>query len=125
MLQFDTAFMYVIALLCLVKLYQKRHPDVASSAYKVFLGVGAVLLMEVLGIFTGNTAYWVIAVILYSITMLVMSVVLYHNGKWPLNAGFVFGLTFIKHKRSLKVNCATSISFENQVSGWSRTRVGN
>ena len=107
--------MYVIALLCLVKLYQKRHPDVASSAYKVFLGVGAVLLMEVLGIFTGNTAYWVIAVILYSITMLVMSVVFYHNGKWPLNAGFVFGHTFIKHTRSLKVNWATSISFKNQL----------
>ena len=87
--------MYVIALLSLVKLYQKRHPDVASSAYKVFLGVGAVLLMEVLGIFTGNAAYWVIAVMIYSAAMLILSVVLYHNGKWPINAGGIlriFGL---------------------------------
>lgn len=33
--QFDTTFMYVISLLCLIKLYQKRHADVTSSAYKV------------------------------------------------------------------------------------------
>jgi hypothetical protein len=33
--QFDTTFMYVIAVLCFIKLYQFRHPDVSSNAYKV------------------------------------------------------------------------------------------
>ncbi|KFP05499.1 SID1 transmembrane family member 2, partial [Calypte anna] len=31
--QFDTSFMYMIAGLCMLKLYQKRHPDINASAY--------------------------------------------------------------------------------------------
>ncbi len=33
--QFDTTFMYTIASLSFIKLYQFRHPDISSSAYKV------------------------------------------------------------------------------------------
>ena len=35
-LQFDTTMMYVICVLCYVKLYQFRHPDSAANAYSIF-----------------------------------------------------------------------------------------
>jgi len=33
--QFDTAFMYTIAILCMLKIYQFRHPDINANG--VFL----------------------------------------------------------------------------------------
>ena len=37
--QFDTTFMYVITVLCYIKIYQFRHSDASSNAYKVFIGM--------------------------------------------------------------------------------------
>ncbi|CAH1102697.1 unnamed protein product [Psylliodes chrysocephalus] len=34
--QFDTSFMYVMAVLCMVKLYQNRHSDINATAYTTF-----------------------------------------------------------------------------------------
>lgn len=39
----DTAFMYVLAVLSMVKIYQSRHPDVNARAHSTF-GVLAVLI---------------------------------------------------------------------------------
>lgn len=39
----DTSFMYVMAVLIMVKLYQNRHPDINATAYATF-GVLAVLI---------------------------------------------------------------------------------
>ena len=38
--QFDTTFMYVIAVLGFIKIYQFRHSDASSNAYKAFIGNG-------------------------------------------------------------------------------------
>ena len=37
--QFDTTFMYLIAVLCFIKIYQFRHSDASSNAYKAFVGM--------------------------------------------------------------------------------------
>ena len=34
--QFDTAFMYTISILILLKIYQTRHPDINANAYTAF-----------------------------------------------------------------------------------------
>ena len=34
--QFDTAFMYTISILILLKIYQSRHPDINANAYTAF-----------------------------------------------------------------------------------------
>ncbi|GBP53588.1 SID1 transmembrane family member 1 [Eumeta japonica] len=41
--QFDTAFMYVMAVISMVKIYQSRHPDVNARAHATF-GVLAVII---------------------------------------------------------------------------------
>ena len=81
--QFDTTFMYVIAVLLIVKIYQFRHPDVSSNAYKVFFGISVVILVEVTGIFNKNTTfYWISLTILYSLFMMLLSFILYKSDKW-------------------------------------------
>ena len=56
--QFDTTFMYLTSTLALIKIYQFRHPDIVSKAYKVFLCLGCVMLLEVIGIFFESTLFW-------------------------------------------------------------------
>lgn len=39
----DTSFMYMIAGLCMLKLYQKRHPDINASAYSAYACLAIVI----------------------------------------------------------------------------------
>ena len=81
--QFDTTFMYIIAALAFIKIYQFRHGDAAASAYKVFLGVGLLLFVEVAGIYAADTAgYWVFTLLLYLLLSLVLTSILYSVGEW-------------------------------------------
>ncbi|KAK9746974.1 dsRNA-gated channel SID-1 [Popillia japonica] len=43
--QFDTSFMYVMAVLIMVKLYQNRHPRINASAYATFTVLGVAVFM--------------------------------------------------------------------------------
>ena len=83
--QFDTTFMYVIAVLCFIKIYQFRHSDASSNAYKVFIGIAMIMFLEVLGIFLNNTFFWIFSLVLYFLAMLLLSSVLYQAGKWSMS----------------------------------------
>ena len=45
-LQFDTTMMYVICILCYVKIYQFRHPDTTANAFSIFALLGVLILIE-------------------------------------------------------------------------------
>ncbi|TRY74666.1 hypothetical protein TCAL_00719 [Tigriopus californicus] len=83
--QFDTTFMYVIATLSFMKIYQFRHPDIASNAYKVFFGLGLIMFFEVMGIFFGTTLFWILALVTYFGLSLVLTSIIYHSGRWSLD----------------------------------------
>lgn len=51
----DTSFMYMIAGLCMLKLYQKRHPDINASAYTAYACLAAVIFFSVLGVVRTRT----------------------------------------------------------------------
>lgn len=42
--------MYMIAGLCMLKLYQKRHPDINASAYTAYAYLAVVIFFSVLGV---------------------------------------------------------------------------
>lgn len=42
--------MYMIAGLCMLKLYQKRHPDINASAYTAYACLAVVIFFSVLGV---------------------------------------------------------------------------
>ena len=41
-LQYDTTMMYVMCVLCYVKIYQNRHPDATANAYSTMFILGKV-----------------------------------------------------------------------------------
>ena len=46
----DTAFMYIIAGLGMIVLYQQRHPDVNANAYAAFATFAAVIFIAFMGV---------------------------------------------------------------------------
>uniref|UniRef100_A0A672M9N4 SID1 transmembrane family member 2 n=1 Tax=Sinocyclocheilus grahami TaxID=75366 RepID=A0A672M9N4_SINGR len=81
--QFDTSFMYMIAGLCMLKLYQKRHPDINASAYSAYACLAAVIFFSVLGVVfgKGNTAFWIIFSVIHILATLLLSTQLYYMGR--------------------------------------------
>ncbi|XP_044754541.1 SID1 transmembrane family member 1-like isoform X2 [Coccinella septempunctata] len=75
--QFDTSFMYVMAVLCMIKLYQNRHPDLNASAYGTFSVLGFGIFLATIGILTGSLSVWIIFVIGYSILCFYISFKIY------------------------------------------------
>uniref|UniRef100_A0A1A8MMF6 SID1 transmembrane family, member 2 n=2 Tax=Nothobranchius TaxID=28779 RepID=A0A1A8MMF6_9TELE len=95
--QFDTSFMYMIAGLCMLKLYQKRHPDINASAYTAYACLAAVIFFSVLGVLfgKGNTAFWIVFSIIHILATLLLSTQLYYMGRWRLDAGVLHRIVYI------------------------------
>ncbi|XP_036180092.1 SID1 transmembrane family member 2 isoform X3 [Myotis myotis] len=87
--QFDTSFMYMIAGLCMLKLYQKRHPDINASAYSAYACLAVVIFFSVLGVVfgKGNTAFWIVFSVIHIVATLLLSIQLYYMGRWKLDSG--------------------------------------
>ncbi|XP_064125091.1 SID1 transmembrane family member 2 isoform X3 [Loxodonta africana] len=87
--QFDTSFMYMIAGLCMLKLYQKRHPDINASAYSAYACLAIVIFFSVLGVVfgKGNMAFWIVFSVIHIIATLLLSTQLYYMGRWKLDSG--------------------------------------
>ena len=63
--QFDTTFMYLIAILIYVKLYQNRHPDSSASSVQVYIVLGVAIMLEAMSIRMPSTEFVVIFCIIY------------------------------------------------------------
>jgi len=78
--QFDTTFMYLIAVLMFMKLYQVRHADVSANAIGVFFGLGVALLLETISIYYSGPWFWAVFCTVYIIVIVVVSVHAYNIG---------------------------------------------
>ncbi|XP_039525951.1 SID1 transmembrane family member 2 isoform X4 [Pimephales promelas] len=89
--QFDTSFMYMIAGLCMLKLYQKRHPDINASAYSAYACLAAVIFFSVLGVVfgKGNTVFWIVFSVIHILATMLLSTQLYYMGRWRLDSGIL------------------------------------
>lgn len=85
--QFDTAFMYTISILILLKIYQTRHPDINANAYTAFGVLAFIILISTIGVLKGSLIFWIFFTSLHIISCLVLSVNIYYMGRWKLNAG--------------------------------------
>ncbi|XP_013881472.1 SID1 transmembrane family member 2 [Austrofundulus limnaeus] len=95
--QFDTSFMYMIAGLCMLKLYQKRHPDINASAYTAYACLAAVIFFSVLGVVfgKGNTVFWIVFSVIHILATLLLSTQLYYMGRWRLDAGILRRIVYV------------------------------
>jgi len=83
--QFDTTFMYLIAVLMFMKLYQVRHADVSANAIGVFFGLGVALLLETISIYYSGPWFWAVFCTVYIIVIVVVSVHAYNIGAVKYN----------------------------------------
>jgi len=78
--QFDTTFMYLLAVLMFMKLYQVRHSDVSANAIGVFFGLGVALFLETISIYYSGPWFWAFFCTVYIIVIVVVSVHAYNLG---------------------------------------------
>ncbi|XP_022360713.1 SID1 transmembrane family member 1 isoform X5 [Enhydra lutris kenyoni] len=85
--QFDTSFMYMIAGLCMLKLYQTRHPDINASAYAAYASFAAVITLTVLGVVFGKNDlwFWVIFSAIHILVSLALSTQIYYMGRFKID----------------------------------------
>lgn len=85
--QFDTAFMYVIAMLMILCLFQKRHPDLHSNPDSAYAFLAAIIFINVIGVYYGNTGFWVTTFLLFILFSVLVSVHVYYFGVWSFDKG--------------------------------------
>ncbi|CAK1592930.1 unnamed protein product [Parnassius mnemosyne] len=82
--QFDSSFMYVIAVLVMVKLYQNRHPDVNASAHSTFMLIAVAMFTGYFGITYPSLYFWVIFTIVHLTVCFVLTMKIYYVGRFKL-----------------------------------------
>ncbi|KAK2496046.1 hypothetical protein MC885_008526, partial [Smutsia gigantea] len=87
--QFDTSFMYMIAGLCMLKLYQTRHPDINASAYAAYASFAVVITLTVLGVVFGKNDvwFWLIFSAVHVLASLALSTQIYYMGRCKIDLG--------------------------------------
>ncbi|XP_039573728.1 SID1 transmembrane family member 1 isoform X3 [Passer montanus] len=85
--QFDTSFMYMIAGLCMLKLYQTRHPDINASAYSAYASFAVVISLAVLGVVFGKNDmwFWIIFSLIHVLASLALSTQIYYMGRFKID----------------------------------------
>ncbi|KAI8422128.1 hypothetical protein MSG28_006046 [Choristoneura fumiferana] len=77
--QFDVAFMYVLAVLSMVKIYQARHPDVNARAHATFGVLALLIALVVWGVLGGGALFWGAATVLHVFSVLLLSLRIYYR----------------------------------------------
>lgn len=72
--------MYVIAVLCIIKLYQTRHPDINATAYATFGVLSIAILLGMIGILEGNIYFWITFTVIHILTCVYLSLQIYYMG---------------------------------------------
>uniref|UniRef100_A0A1B6JLN8 SID1 transmembrane family member 1 n=1 Tax=Homalodisca liturata TaxID=320908 RepID=A0A1B6JLN8_9HEMI len=85
--QFDTSFMYVLAVLSMMKIYQTRHPDITASAYTTFGILALVIFLGMFGVLNGSDWFYIVFTVMHLSTCLVVTAQIYHVGTWKFNFG--------------------------------------
>ena len=95
--------MYTIAILCMLKIYQFRHPDINAnglflisplfnknpSAYTACGVLAFVIFIGVLGVVegSGNVPFWIAFTGLYVVSCFLLSIQIYYMGRWKVDSG--------------------------------------
>lgn len=82
MFQFDTTFMYAIAIHLLVCLFQKRHPDATLQPIKAFFLLGLCIMFAVVGIYYETFSVWIAFLVVLCLFAFFFMSTFYFSGNW-------------------------------------------
>ncbi|XP_063679472.1 SID1 transmembrane family member 1-like isoform X2 [Bolinopsis microptera] len=85
--QFDSTFMYLMAGLLMLKIYQLRHPDVNPHAYTAYIFLSFTVLIEVVGVYVQTIYFWICFAVLYIVATLYFTSHMYYMGVISLDCG--------------------------------------
>eukprot|EP01135_Chromosphaera_perkinsii_P007935 Nk52_evm7s1073 gene=Nk52_evmTU7s1073 len=85
--QFDTSFMYIIAGLLMLAMYQKRHPDITSNPHTAYGFFAAVIFCNFLGVYFNNGLFWTLMFFCFGIASCYFTAQIYFLGLWSLDKG--------------------------------------
>lgn len=85
--QFDSSFMYIISVLCMVKIYHNRHPDINARAPVTFGVLAITIFLGLVGVLDGSLIFWITFTIIHLIVCLTLTAQVYYMGRWKLDGG--------------------------------------
>lgn len=80
----DTAFMYMIAWLLMLKIYQIRHPDINAHSHTAYFILACVIFLSVIGVVSSTKAFWIIVSFVHIFVVFIFSIHIYYMGRWKL-----------------------------------------
>nr|CDS25467.1 SID1 transmembrane family [Hymenolepis microstoma] len=111
--QFDTAYMYILALILMLKIYQTRHPDINASAHSAYMVMAVVILAGVTGVLYGGETFWVIFTIVFLTMSIWLTAEIYYMGQWNFDICLPRRLYHLM--RSDGINCLTPMYMERML----------
>ncbi|VDM32470.1 unnamed protein product [Hydatigera taeniaeformis] len=111
--QFDTAYMYILALILMLKIYQTRHPDINASAHSAYMVMAVVILAGVTGVLYGGETFWVLFTIVFLTMSVWLTAEIYYMGQW--NFDICLPRRLYNLMRSDGINCLTPMYMERMV----------
>ncbi|RZF45637.1 hypothetical protein LSTR_LSTR010588 [Laodelphax striatellus] len=84
--QFDTSFMYILAIISILKIYHSRHPDINASAYTAFGLLAVVITLGMCGVLYISTEFYIAFCIFHVCICLFLSAQIYYMGQWKLDS---------------------------------------
>ncbi|XP_076239058.1 SID1 transmembrane family member 1 [Calliopsis andreniformis] len=95
--QFDTSFMYIIAVLCMIKIYQTRHPDINARAPVTFGILAFIIFVGLIGVLNGATYFWIMFSIAHLSVCFFLTVQIYYMGRWKFRGVFTRIIQFCRY----------------------------
>ncbi|KAA0188616.1 SID1 transmembrane family member 1 [Fasciolopsis buskii] len=83
--QFDTAYMYILAMLIMLKIYQTRHPDVNATAHSAYMVMAIVIFLGVTGVLYGSETFWIAFTVLFLLMSVILTAEIYYMGHWNID----------------------------------------
>lgn len=100
--------MYVIALMCMMKIYQSRHPDINASAPMTFGVLALIIVFGLTGVLYGTVPFRIGFTVIHLTVCLLLSATIYYMGRWKLNAGLFRRIYMVNKKYTLKNSCGST-----------------
>uniref|UniRef100_A0A7M5XMY0 Uncharacterized protein n=1 Tax=Clytia hemisphaerica TaxID=252671 RepID=A0A7M5XMY0_9CNID len=95
--QFDTAFMYILGILCSLRLYQARHHDIFINGHFAFAGFAFVIFTSVIGVVYRSEGFFITFCFFHIMACFYLSLQIYYMGRAKT------ALVLMWHSRGYKI----------------------
>lgn len=93
--QFDSSFMYMIAVLVMMKLYHNRHSDIVPSAQSTFMLLAFIMAVGALGIKYPSVWFSAFFTIFHLLVCFIFTMKIYYTGKFTMELSVLKRAWFI------------------------------